>query len=209
MKVIDQSWSWEQCPSNVLETLERAARTCYKSEDKIANGSAERLIKSCIKRGHESVLEHVSVSVRIITSRGISHELVRHRLCSFSQESTRYVKYDGDMEFIRPVWMYDPNTSSESKDTWLRAMKDAEDSYKELLGLGLKPQDARGVLPNDVKTELVMTANLREWRTIFKLRCDKAAHPDMRRLMVSLLKGFAGNIPVVFDDLYEIYVIVV
>ena len=202
MKIINQSWDWMQKPFLSLEIIEKAGRTCYKSEDKIDLGSAKKFVQMIVKRGHETVIEHVNASVKFITNRGVTHELVRHRLCSFSQESTRYVCYDGQMEFIRPVWWIE-NSADEfnAQDDWQKAMEEAEHFYNLLLHKGWRPEQAREVLPNSLKTEIVTTANLREWRHIFKLRTSKAAHPQIRDLMKSCLNGFKLAVPVVFDDL--------
>jgi thymidylate synthase (FAD) len=197
MKIVEQSWKWLQKPRLLLEVIEEAGRTCYKSESQITEDSSRKFVESLIKRGHESVIEHVSASVRFITNRGVTHELVRHRLCSFSQESTRYVKYDGDMEFIKPVWFNLVNS------TWADAMRGAEQYYKSLLDLGWRPEQAREVLPNSLKTEIVVTANLREWKHIFNLRCAKAAHPQIRALMISCRRGFRESIPIIFDEVVE------
>jgi thymidylate synthase (FAD) len=206
MKIINQNWEWIQKPNLPLEIIEQCGRTCYKSEDKITANSAEKFVKVILKNGHESVIEHVSASVRFITNRGVTHELVRHRLCAFSQESTRYVKYDDNMEFILPVWCKNRTTQDAAayhKDDefqWFMAMEDVERRYIKLLQNGWRPEQAREILPNSLKTEIVVTANLREWRHIFKLRTTKAAHPQIRELMRSCLKGFKKEIPVLFDD---------
>ncbi|MEI8054534.1 MAG: FAD-dependent thymidylate synthase [bacterium] len=203
MKIIDQSWEWLQKPVLPLEIIERAGRTCYKSEKRITKGSAEKFIKTIIEFGHETVIEHASASVRFITNRGVTHELVRHRLASYSQESTRYVRYSGEVVFINPVWWNDPSYSKAQKKNWLAAMQQAEKSYLEALKLGDKPEQAREILPHALKTEIVVTANLREWRHIFELRSSPKAHPQIRVLMLDCLKGFAREIPVVFDDLLK------
>lgn len=199
MDIVEQHWEWIQRPVDVLLTIEKAGRTCYKSEDKISEGTAEDFARRIMKSGHESVIEHVSASVRFVTNRGVAHELVRHRLCSFSQESTRYVRYAGNMQFIRPVWW--DEWGAEAQTVWISAMEATEKAYLTLLEMGSKPQQAREVLPNSLKTEIVMTANMREWRHIFRLRCSKAAHPQMRYLMLSCLQGFQQEIPVLFDNL--------
>jgi len=208
MKIINQSWGWERKPEAPLETIEEAGRTCYKTEDKITKDSAEKFVRMILKRGHESVIEHVSASVRLVTNRGVTHELVRHRPCSFSQESTRYVNYGGkDIEFIHPVWMRNKNIHDIANNydkaelIWFRAMGDAEGRYVALLDCGWLPEQAREVLPNSLRTEIVVTANLREWRHIFKLRTSKAAHPQMRALMRDCLAGFQEAVPVIFDDI--------
>lgn len=198
MKIIRQSWQWLQKPKNPLEIIELAGRTCYKSENRITKGSAKKFTKMIVDLRHESVLEHSSASVRFITNRGVTHELVRHRLASFSQESTRYVKYD-DLVFIEPVWFQDKNYSKSQKELWRQAMQQAEKNYQTAIQLGDKPEQAREMLPHSIKVEIVMTANLREWRHVFTERCSKRAHPQMRALMCDCLQGFAQEIPVVFE----------
>jgi thymidylate synthase (FAD) len=151
-----------------------------------------------LRHGHGSVIEHGVASVRFITNRGVTHELVRHRIASFSQESTRYVRYDGQMEFIQPVWW--ASWSETEKKAWENAMQAAEKTYQLLLRSGSRPEQAREVLPNSLKTEIVMTANLREWIHVFNLRCSKASHPQIRALMLACKQGFREAIPVFFDD---------
>lgn len=199
MKVINQRVDIINCSENPLIDIERAARTCYKSEDKITDGSAEKLVKNLISRGHGAMLEFADLTVKFVTNRGVSHELVRHRLCSFAQESTRYVKYDGGMEVIEPVWWGE--MTELQRGIWIRANSYSEHSYKELRKTGMTPEKARDVLPIDLKTEVVTKGNLREWRHIFGLRCDKPAHPQMRALMTSLLCELRGRVPVIFNDL--------
>ena len=207
MKIIDQSWSWVSKPNAPLEVIELAGRTCYKSEDKITKDSSKKFVQVILKKGHESVIEHMSASVKFITNRGVTHELVRHRLCAFSQESTRYVNYGGsDIQFIRPVWirsgeLKEREIKNDGVARWISACDDAETQYNLLLSCGWRPEQAREVLPNSLKTEIVVTANLREWRHILRLRTSKAAHPQIRELMVSCLDGFKEAIPVLFDDI--------
>lgn len=200
MKIISQSWLWLQKPIEPLKLIELSGRVCYKSEAKITEDSANKFIQQIIKRGHEAVIEHASASIKFITNRGVTHELVRHRLCSFCQESTRYVKYN-DLEFIEPVWFADANYSEVQKNIWRKAMESAAKSYMAAIEAGDKPEQAREILPHSLKTEVIMTANLREWRHVFNLRCANAAHPQIRALMQSCLQGFAKEIPVIFDDL--------
>ena len=188
MQIIPQSWSWVFKPSNCLEIIEKAGRTCYKSEDKIDAGTSEKFARMLLRHGHGSVIEHAVASVRFITNRGVTHELVRHRIASFSQESTRYVRYDGQMEFIQPVWWQ--SWSDAEKNAWENAMQTAEKTYQLLLKSGSRPEQAREVLPNSLKTEIVMTANLREWIHVFNLRCGKASHPQIRALMLDCKQGF-------------------
>ena len=200
MKIINASYHIETPidGAEILKRIEKAGRTCYKSEDRITEESATAFVRMLIERGHESVLEHESITVRFICDRGISHEIVRHRLASYSQESQRYVRYNGDIEFINP---HMPN--AKAHEAWQELCERAEETYKELLSYGVQPQQARSVLPSSIKTEVVMTANLREWRHFLKLRTAKAAHPQMRELTVPLLKELQERIPVVFDDIQE------
>ena len=190
----------------LLQKIEAAARTCYKSEGKIQEGSAAKLVAGLIKSGHEAMLEHASVTVKFVVDRGISHELVRHRLASFAQESTRYCNYSKDdfgseITFIIPDYL---EYKSEGWNIWKESMKQAEDAYFKMLDFGLSPQQARAVLPNSLKTEVVMTANLREWRHFFKLRAlgtTGKPHAQMLEVAVPLLEDMKNLIPVVFDDL--------
>ena len=183
----------------ILLKLERCGRTAYKSEDKITAGSAEKFIVGILKRGHESVIEHVSISVRFVCDRGVTHEIVRHRLCAYTQESTRYCNYaKKGVTFIRPFfWLSD----APQYLWWVVAMQQVERSYNQLIEGGASPQEARSVLPNSLKTEIVVTANLREWRHILKLRASEAAHPQMRELMIPLLADFTRLLPTIFGDI--------
>lgn len=193
----------------VLQKLELIGRTCYKSEDKITEDSAAKFVAGLIKRGHEAMLEHVSITVKFVTDRGISHEIVRHRLASYAQESTRYCNYSQDkfgheLTFIIPDFL---EYGSEGFKLWKDEMKQVEKTYFAMLEAGHTPQEARSVLPNSLKTELVMTANLREWRAFFKLRAANStgvAHPQMLEITRPLLDDLKAMIPVVFDDItYE------
>lgn len=192
-----------------LKKLEGIGRISYKSEDKITEDgeSAKKFIKKLIENGHESVLEHGSLSVRFITDRAVTHELVRHRLASFTQESQRYCNYSKDkfnneVTFIEPWWISDADPiDSNVAYPWFNAISTAEQEYFKLLDVGMTPQDARAVLPNSTKTEIGVTANYREWRHILKLRCSDSAHPDIRRLMRGLAIELKMRIPVVFDDI--------
>ena len=203
-----------------LQRIEIAGRTCYKSEEKITpdGESAKRFVKMIITNKHEAMLEHSSLSVRFICSRGVSHEIVRHRLFSFAQESTRYCNYSkgkfgGECTFIVPPdqdWSvntdeyedeYDESETDSAKIVWYASLKIIEDDYMCLLKEGWKPEQARDVLPNALKTEIVVTGNYREWRHFFKLRCDEKAHPHIRLLAIETLEDVKYRIPVVFDDL--------
>ena len=186
----------------VLRHIERCGRTCYQSFDKIDETSHQRFLKHIISRHHESVIEHFSVSVKLITDRAIANELVRHRLASFSQESTRYCCYSKDkfgheISVIKPIVLQE---DSEAYKTWLKAVQDIEQSYFKMLDEGATPEIARAVLPCCLKTEIVISANLREWKHIFSMRCSEAAHPDVRSLMRGLKAEFQKNIPIIFDD---------
>ena len=245
----------------ILADIERVARTCYKSEDKIkyaeaVNGknphkpvfcasSARLLIKKLIDNKHEAMLEFGdSITVKFICDRGISHELVRHRLASFAQESTRYCNYGNDehIQFIIPSWLElkegildnvdHPVTDLNDGDihklykivnkylrtfynkdriisnqfigisNWIIQMLLSEAAYYSHLYINnWSPQQARSVLPNSLKTEINIKANIREWRHIFTLRTAKAAHPQMRELMCPLLDDFKSKIPILFDDI--------
>ncbi len=211
----------------ILNQLELFGRICYKSEDRITNDSSKKFIKSIIERGHTSVLEHISISVRMICNRAISHEWVRHRLMdeneipvwechtAISQESSRYCNYKDKMTFIIPNWtenikegeqlmplhQHDIYNLNKSEIIWLNTIHQAELGYLQLLSEGKKPEEARGVLPFDLKTEFIMTCNLTEWRHILKLRTSKKSHPQMREVAEMILKEFKKNIPIIFDDI--------
>jgi thymidylate synthase (FAD) len=204
MKIIKPSYKilGEINGSALLQAIEAAGRTCYKSEDAITDESAPAFVHSIIERGHESVLEHQSISVRVICDRGVSHEIVRHRIASYSQESTRYCNYgkSGEVTFIRPCFWTDDSLIMK---VWETQMQSAENCYLQMLKHGALPQEARSVLPNSLKTEIVMTMNLREWRHFFKLRIAPSAHPQMRQLTISMLARFQRLIPIVFDDIAE------
>lgn len=191
---------------DVLSHIEQCGRVCYKSEGKITNGSAEKFIRSIITRGHESVLEHFSVTVKFVVDRGVSHEIVRHRLASYSQESTRYCNYakeqfGEEITVIEPFYLL---SRPVEYSKWKAACAVAEYAYFDLISHGCTPQEARSVLPNSLKTEVVMTANLREWRHFFRLRTSAAAHPQIREVAIPLLFCMDKLIPAVFSDLLPI-----
>lgn len=199
-----------------LKLIERAGRTCYKSEGLITKDSSLKFVEKIRDLGHFSVLEHSAMTVKFICDRGVSHELVRHRLASFSQESTRYCNYKGGVTFVIPPWIplaplthefttlpEFPDKSEELNyvEEWLSALLSAEETYIFLLSKGWSPQQARSVLPNSLKTEIVVTANLREWHHIFDLRTSLKAHPQMRELMVPLLEEVRILLPIIFDNI--------
>lgn len=216
MKLIKPSYQIlsEVNSDKILENIELAGRTCYKSENLITNDSSKNFVSMIISRGHESVLEHEKITIKFICDRGVSHEIVRHRIASFSQESTRYCnysrdKFDNQLTFIIPNWLNideceiinTPRLNLSDSDLWLNSMQYAESNYNELIVLGWKPEQARSILPNSLKTEIVVTANLREWRTIFKQRTAKTAHPQMRELMRPLLDELKIKLQPIFDDI--------
>lgn len=202
MRIVKPSVSIESNISynEALRIVENATRVCYKSEDKIKEGSAEKLIKGVIKAKHFGCIEHVSLTVKFICDRACSHQLVRHRLMSFNQKSQRYCKED-NLEIIKPEGL--KNTT-----IWLESCRQAENAYAELIRRGEKPEVARGVLPNSTATEIYATANLREWRHFFELRCDRTAQKDIRMLALELLCQMFEKYPVFFEDLVDRYAIV-
>lgn len=200
----------EKPQGKLLEKIEKVARTCYQSEGNIQPGSAVTLVSNLIKRGHEAMLEHDSISVRIICDRGVSHEIVRHRIASYAQESTRYCNYTGDkfgnqitVIDIATGFKYDLTKNSDIKkyEIWNRAMEQAAEAYFEMMEAGATPEEARSVLPNSLKTEIVVTMNLRAWRNFFKLRCDYHAHPQMREVADNIYDLFLEKYPIFFEDL--------
>lgn len=199
---------------SLIKACEYAARNCYASQDKITDDSYIRFCKSLITRGHEAPLEFASMMFDITTSRAVLAEITRHRLASFCVESQRYIQeaQTGDISFILPVWYDQPPLNDESQNkywvmsqVWRYSMENAENAYKTLIAQGAKPEEAREVLPNSTACRIIMNANLREWRNIFKLRCDKAAYPQMRVLALEMLRLAHEHIPVVFDDLFDQY----
>jgi len=206
MKIIEQGYEILDLPNKGISILEVAGRTCYQSQDKITPESSEKFVKMLKDRGHHAMLEFGNITVKFKTNRGVTHELVRHRMCSFAQESTRYVRYDGTMEFIRPVWT-NPILSENKFDNitiaeliWATSMRKAEEDYKKLLNNKWRPEQARELLPNSLKTEIVVMANLREWGHIFDLRCSTKAHPQMSSLMIPLRDELRTILPVIFDS---------
>ena len=194
-----------------LQHIEKIGRVCYKSEDRITDDgeSAKEFVKMLISNGHEAMIEHSSLSVKFVVDRGVSHELVRHRIASFAQESTRYCNYSKDkfgneITVILPCF-FDTGmgilSNSLVYQEWKLACECAEERYFNLLKMGATPQQARTVLPNSLKTEITITANYREWRNFFKLRTAEASHPQMREVTIPLLKELKTFIPIIFDDI--------
>lgn len=187
----------------ILRHIEQCGRVCYKSEHKITETSAPDFVQKIIARGHESVLEHASITVRFVTDRGVTHEIVRHRIASYSQESSRYCCYADDrfgneITVIKPVLL--PEESARYA-AWQQSCEAAEQGYMRMVKAGAVPQQARAVLPTCLKTELIMTANLREWRHFLRLRASAGAHPQMRDLAIQLRQQLREAVPVVFDTL--------
>lgn len=216
MQLIKPSYQILSLPNTdqILLFLETCGRVAYKSEDRIGLGTAKKFIRSIVGNQHLSVIEHVSMTVRFICDRGVTHELVRHRLCSFTQESTRYCNYSKDkhgnqLTFIIPPWYQDilapgeydmvPDNLDEVAENWFIAMYRAEEHYLNSLALGESPQQARSILPNALKTEIIVTANLREWRHIFAMRCASGAHPQMAEIMVPLRDEMVALLPEIFN----------
>ena len=200
-----------------LKHIEKIGRVCYKSEGKITEDgeSAKKFVKMLIDRGHEAMIEHSSLSVKFVVDRGVSHELVRHRIASFAQESTRYVNYSlekfgneinvidirNGIDLDNKMKNMDSDTISVIMGEWCLAMEDAEKHYMKMIELGATPQIARSVLPNSAKTEITISANYREWRNFFKLRVPNTAHPQMREVTIPLLKELKCRLPIIFDDI--------
>jgi len=187
----------------ILQKIERAGRTCYKSDGRMNDTSYAPFVRMLIKGGHESVLEHEKATLRIICDRGVSHEIVRHRIGSYSQESTRYCnygsdKFGGEITFIKPLFWEEESPQNE---IWRDAMRNAEAAYFKLLENGAAPEEARSVLPNSLKTEIVVTYNLREWRYFLKMRSAAAAHPQMREVALMCKAVLSASIPIIFDDI--------
>lgn len=205
MKIINPSFEILGNPdsSAILQNIETFGRVCYKSEENITPESAAPFIRRILKSGHESVIEHEKLSVRIICDRGVTHEIVRHRIASYSQESTRYCNYSknkfgNELTFIKPCfWVED----SIAYSLWEKQMRSAETCYLALIEAGVAPEQARSILPNSLKTEIIVTMNLREWRHFFQLRTSKRAHPQMREVAIPLLHQMQKLLPPIFEDI--------
>ena len=205
MKIIEAAAELAQeiDAEQIMKHIERAGRVCYKSESRISDNSADKFIANIIKSGHESVIEHVSLTFKIICDRGVTHEIVRHRLASYSQSSTRYCNYASDkfgneLTFIKPCFW---NEDDENYLLWKQTLEVAEKNYLAMIKNGARPEQARSILPNSLKTEIFMTANLREWRHFLKLRTSKRAHPQMREVALKIHKILVDNLPIIFSDI--------
>ena len=187
----------------IMSRIERAGRVCYKSESNISDTSAEKFIANIIRSGHESVIEHAAVTFKIICDRGVTHEIVRHRIASYSQESTRYCdysneKFSGELTFIKPCFWSDDD---ENFLLWKSAMEEIEKIYLQMRKNGVRPEQARSILPNSLKTEIFVTMNLREWRHFLKLRTAPRAHPQMREVAIQIYKVLSEKLPIIFSDI--------
>jgi thymidylate synthase (FAD) len=184
------------------QLIEGVGRTCYKSEDAITDDSAPEFLRKLRKRGHRAMLEHDFAGMRIVADRGLTHELVRHRLASFAQESTRYCNYAKGKFGSQITVISQPSIKEGTREweSWVRTMQCIEEGYMELLDFGVPSQEARSILPIGLKSEIVITANLREWQHIFKMRCATAAHPIIRTIMREALGYFNELVPSMYED---------
>lgn len=193
---------------SIYKQIELIARTCYKSKDKITDDSAPKMVKGLIKNQHTAMIEHAHISVKFICDRGVSHEIVRHRLASYAQESTRYCNYSSgkhgnEITVIEPFFFKE---GTPEYVAWYSACEFSEKMYMDLLSMGRSPQEARSVLPNSLKTEIVVTMNLREWIHFFNLRVvgtTGAPHPQMKECALPVLEAFAEALPEVFGEQYS------
>ena len=204
MKLIDPVVYVENYDAKkMLKRIERACRTCYRSEDKVTEDSYKNLIKNCISRGHESVLEHEKVSIRMICDIGAYKDLTRHRIASFSIESTRYCnygkdKFDNEIKFMKPVNI---DEGTEVYDLFVEGLEGIEKNYLKMAELDAKPDQLRMLLPHSTASEVNMTCNLREWKHVFSLRCSKHAHPSIRQVLIPLLLKFKEDMPELFNSI--------
>lgn len=206
---IQQGAALVQCTPNADRMLEEIARVCYNSEDRMACDCADGYCDKCRarrakflgglkERRHDSVFEHASATFKLVTDRGITHEMVRHRLASFTQSSTRYIRYDEDLPVVRPFFV-----SAAEEEAWREAVLAAEKTYRAMLAAGVPPQNARDVLPTCTAATLFVSANFREWRHILKLRLARGAHPKIRALSKMVWERLTPMCPAYFEDLAE------
>ena len=204
MKIIEPIIQVEKVDyKQIMKNLERACRTCYRSEGKITEESYKTLLKNCINRGHESILEHEKITIRMVCDIGVYKDLTRHRIASFSIESTRYCnygkdKFDNQIKFIKPVNMEE---GTELYEKWYNTCKIIEENYIEMSKMEATPDQLRMLLPHSTAAEVTMTANIREWKHIFSLRCTKHTHPAVEQLMIPLLLKFKKEMPEIFDSI--------
>ena len=203
-------------PLKIMRNIEKACRTCYRSEDKITEESYQSLLKNCINRGHESVLEHEKITVKLRCDIGVYKDLTRHRLASYSIESTRYCnyskdKFDNELHFIKPIFYNsDLSTAAGSEDNykdikltelWRKCAQDIEETYNAMIELGGIPDEARMILPHSTAANVTMTANMREWKHILELRCSDKAHPSVQQVMIPLLLKFQETMKPIFGEI--------
>lgn len=189
----------ERTEEEILTKLERCGRVSYKSEEKITSGSAREFVLARIRDGHETVIEHESLTVVITCDRGVTHQLVRHRLASYTQESTRYTNYyKRGIQFIIPIFWEE---NSPEYQVWIKAMESSEQAYNSLIKMGASPQQARSVLPNSLKAEIYVSANVRQWRYMLKLGTGKGLQPEYKELFLSILSAFKSKYPTLFGDI--------
>ena len=204
MKIIEPSVCVEEYDGKkIMKNIERACRTCYRSEGAITEDSYKKLLNNCITRGHESVLEHEKITVRIVGDIGTYKDLTRHRFASFSVESTRYCnygkdKFDNEIKFIRPVHIEE---GTDLYKSWKECLESIEKYYMEMSEAGAKPDQLRMILPHSTAAEYTMTCNIREWRHILSLRCAKMTHPSIRQILIPLLLKFKEDMPELFDEI--------
>ena len=204
MKIIEPEIIIDNFDSvQIMQNLERACRTCYRSEDKITDESYKTLLKNCINRGHESILEHEKITIRMVCDIGVYKDLTRHRHASFSIESTRYCnygkdKFDNEIKFIRPCNI-DENTLP--YQYWKDALITIEHNYIMMGNCGCTPDQMRMILPHSTAALVTMTANIREWKHILELRASKHTHPSVQQLMIPLLLEFKKTMPEIFDNI--------
>jgi len=223
MKIIESYVSIDDIEiykEKILKNLEKIGRVCYKSESKVTENSYENFIKMIIDKEHYSILEHETVSVLVVCDRGVSHEIVRHRIASYAQESTRYCNYAKDkfnnqITIINPVGMklptfidfdyayldlyFEQGKIDKFKYDYMKTLLDIEGIYMRGIEEGFSPQIMRSILPNSLKTEIWMTMNLREWMHFFKLRTSEKAHTDMQRVAKKIQACFINMLPEIFD----------
>ena len=204
MKIIEPIIEIEKADYNqIMKNLEVACRTCYRSEDKITEESYKTLLKNCINRGHESILEHEKITIRMVCDIGVYKDLTRHRHASFSIESTRYCnygkdKFDNQIKFIKPVNIEE---GTELYSEWKKSLEEIEKHYIKMVELGATPDQMRMILPHSTAALVTMSANIREWKHILSLRCTKHAHPAVEQVMIPLLLHFKENMPEIFDGI--------
>lgn len=218
MKIINPKIEVEKYDGvKIMKNIERACRTCYRSENLITEDSYKRLLTNCLNRGHQSILEHEKITVRMICDIGVYKDLTRHRFGSFSIESSRYCaynkdKFDNEIKFIKPVFYKESWTDrnyegsgmdidEEKSKIWYDTMENIEDSYMDMAKLGCTPDEMRMILPHSTAAEVTMTANIREWRHILDLRTKKMAHPSVRQILIPLLLKFKADMPELFGDI--------